>query len=289
MPTTVLLIANRNAAGGSELQSQCRTLLSERGHSVEACTADTIEGCQRAVQSTSADVIAIAGGDGSIHCLLPALLEANKPMLLLPGGTANDFIRSLDLPLELAAAADLLEVAHYRDIDVGMVNDTPFLNVAHIGLASTARKDLRGGVKSRLGMLSYALSAVSAHIRHRSFAAKLKFSDGREETLRCTQLSIGNSGHFGGGWKLSPEVSPKDGELMVCNASPAGIRHRLAQLGLAVIGLQREHPKLQYFSTPALDVWTRDALTITADGEEVDATPARFSLQRAALKVCTPR
>ena len=46
----------------------------------------------------AADRIVIGGGDGTISNALPELLKLNKPLAVLPLGTANDFARGLGLP-----------------------------------------------------------------------------------------------------------------------------------------------------------------------------------------------
>ena len=57
---------------------------------------------------------------------------------ILPMGTANDLARTLGIPDELEAAADVILAGHRRRIDLGTVNGKPFFNVASIGLQRRA-------------------------------------------------------------------------------------------------------------------------------------------------------
>ena len=44
-----------------------------------------------------ADAVLLFGGDGTIHRHLPALVKLNRPVLIVPAGSGNDFARALKL------------------------------------------------------------------------------------------------------------------------------------------------------------------------------------------------
>ena len=54
----------------------------------------------------SADAIVVAGGDGTVNGAIPALIEAKKPVGILPFGTANDLALTLGIPVDPVAAAE---------------------------------------------------------------------------------------------------------------------------------------------------------------------------------------
>jgi diacylglycerol kinase family enzyme len=84
----------------------------------------------------NADRIVIGGGDGTISAALAELLQLNKPLAVLPLGTANDFARTLGVPADAIEAAEIAVGGCEHRIDVGKVNGRPFINVASIGLAA---------------------------------------------------------------------------------------------------------------------------------------------------------
>lgn len=75
--------------------------------------------------SSSVDAVVVCGGDGSILSVVNALGD-RKPLALLPGGTMNILARDLGLPLELEAAADVIQRGRIRTIDLAYVNDHLF-------------------------------------------------------------------------------------------------------------------------------------------------------------------
>src|SRR5438105_810292 len=72
-----------------------------------------------------ADAILVLGGDGTVHRHLPALVEAQKPVLVVPGGSGNDFARSLGIKSLWDAVATwekfLRDPARVPRIDLGII------------------------------------------------------------------------------------------------------------------------------------------------------------------------
>jgi len=71
------------------------------------------------------DIIALAGGDGTIRMTVMALLEKKlrfkRPIAILPQGTANNIAISLGIPLDCEKAVGLWKNFHLKKFDVGMV------------------------------------------------------------------------------------------------------------------------------------------------------------------------
>jgi diacylglycerol kinase family enzyme len=44
-----------------------------------------------------ADAVVVLGGDGTVHRHLPVLVEAQRPVLVVPHGSGNDFARALGI------------------------------------------------------------------------------------------------------------------------------------------------------------------------------------------------
>ncbi|TIP77033.1 MAG: lipid kinase, partial [Mesorhizobium sp.] len=76
-----------------------------------------------------ADLVIVCGGDGSVSSAAVAAMESRLPMGIIPTGTANDLARTLEIPLDLLKAADVIVEGGRRLIDVGTVNGHAFFNV----------------------------------------------------------------------------------------------------------------------------------------------------------------
>ena len=83
---------------------------------------------------TDADVLATAGGDGSLGAVAAAAIERDLPFVIVPLGTRNHFARDLGLDREdPVAALDALDGVERR-VDVGRVGERIFLNNVTLGL-----------------------------------------------------------------------------------------------------------------------------------------------------------
>jgi diacylglycerol kinase family enzyme len=78
--------------------------------------------------------VAAAGGDGTLSAVAQALVGSDVRLGVIPFGTRNHFALDVGVPLDLEQAVDLLGKGTARQIDVGAVNDSYFINNASVGL-----------------------------------------------------------------------------------------------------------------------------------------------------------
>ena len=82
-----------------------------------------------------ADVLGMAGGDGSLAPVAEAALERGLPFVVVPFGTRNHFARDLGLDRDdPLSALDAFTQGRERQVDVGRVNGSLFLNNVSLGL-----------------------------------------------------------------------------------------------------------------------------------------------------------
>jgi diacylglycerol kinase family enzyme len=105
------------------------------------------------------DVIAAFGGDGTINSIASALLSTNKTLGLIPGGSGNGMVRSLNIPISWRRALDVLVNGTDVYIDSGKINDKFFFNIAGIGLDGLISKKFNLEAKTR-GLAPYIYYAL---------------------------------------------------------------------------------------------------------------------------------
>ena len=96
---------------------------------------DDLEQLARAAIDAGADVIGMAGGDGSQAVVASVASERGVAMVVVPAGTRNHF--ALDLGLDrrdVIGALDAFGEARERPIDLGDVNGRAFVNNVSLGL-----------------------------------------------------------------------------------------------------------------------------------------------------------
>lgn len=234
-----------------------------------------------------AHAIVIGGGDGTLNGAAAALIACGRPVAILPLGTANDLALTLGIPIDPVAAAGLIAGGHRRRIDVGMVNDVHFLNVASVGLSVAIAERQDPELKKRWNIFSYLIAAVGALTDAERFPATI-VCDGIEKRVEAYQIAIGNGVHYGGGLKIAEDAAIDDGLLDVCAIET----QTLADLVVAAPGLTDgrvgQRDDVTMLRGRVVRIETDRPMPVNTDGEVTTETPAEFTVHPGALEVFVP-
>jgi diacylglycerol kinase (ATP) len=233
------------------------------------------------------DCVILGGGDGTISGAAIALRDTGLPLGILPLGTANDLARTLELPTDPEGAAAAILGGRTRSIDLGIVNGQPFFNVASIGLTVEITRQLTAATKRRLGPFAYPLLALKTAMSHKRFSAIIR-TGATIHRVRTMQVTVGNGRFYGGGAVVHNQAAIDDHMLDVYSLELQS-RWRLMVMARAFrSGEHDDIPEIRTIRAPVVEVVTRDPKQISADGEIVALTPARFSVQPGAVTVYVP-
>lgn len=288
MDRPALLVANEHSRRGKEVGPFIDAL--QRGGirlRREACRRrEELPALIRRVRDEVGAVI-LAGGDGTLNAAAPALRDTGLPLGILPLGTANDLARTLGVPLDAEAAAQVILDGHIRRLDLGCVNGHLFFNVASLGLSVDITQRLTRVMKRRWGRLAYPLAAAAVVLSARRFSAVIR-ANGADTPVKSMQVAVGNGLYYGGGMRVAEDATIDDQQLDVYSLEP---RTRWRLLWMARAFRDGEHQALDEVRTlrcRSLEVITRRRRHVSADGEIVTRTPARFTLLPRAIQVFAP-
>ena len=238
------------------------------------------------------DLIILGGGDGSVSSVVDFMVDSDTVLGLLPMGTANDFARTLGIPFELDRACQTVARGRLMDVDLGMVGDNYYANVASVGLSTGVTEALSPRLKHAVGALAYPLAALRAYKEHKPFQAALVFPDSGQEPVvldNLLQVAVGNGRFYGGGLVVAPDAALDDSALDVY-AVDAG---RLLDLARVARGLRSgrfiEDKGVHYWRTRRVQLITEPSLPVNVDGELVAHTPKLFSVAPKALRIVVPQ
>jgi diacylglycerol kinase (ATP) len=231
-----------------------------------------------------ADRIVVAGGDGSIAPAAAAAGAAGRPLALVPVGTANDFARRMGIPRDLAAACQLaVRGTRVHELELGWMDERPFVNVASAGLPAPAARAARAW-KRPLGALSYATGAVVAGLTASAVPVSVQCGGVTVFEGEVWQVTVAASGAFGAGSRIA-EADPHDGALEVV-AVAAGPRPGLIGLAYRLrSGSLARHPRARQRRCQNALVRVPDGTEWNVDGELVTAGSSRFSGQAKAFSL----
>lgn len=245
-------------------------------------TRDAIRGA-----GDDTDLVILAGGDGTLHAALDALVDRQLALAVLPLGTGNDFARSVGIPMELDGAFELIARGHRHRVDLGRLNGAWFLNAISIGLGVAVSQSLTPEAKRSLGVFSYLKAMIDSLADSRSFRARLDI-DGRRRRVRSIHLAVGNGRFYGGGNVIHEEATIDDGVLHLYSIRPQSFWQLLMLAPLWRNG-QHHRSRGTFAATGRrISIRTRRPLEVYSDGEPATRTPVAIELHPEALEVVAP-
>ncbi len=242
--------------------------------------------------------IVAAGGDGTLNEVLNGIGDEpdgffRARLAVLPLGTVNVFAKELGLPTRLPLVWEIIQRGREFVMDLPQVEFTGqgrpqrryFAQLAGAGLDARAIELVDWEVKKRFAYLAYGLAVVKAW---RETQSQITVSNGKTSAAGELVL-IGNGRFYAGRFIVFPKANLRDGRLDVCVLPKLDWKTVAAcAWGIVTRRLNRmravRHLQVETFS---LTSPTRTSLEI--DGERVGELPARFSLQRAKLRVIVPK
>jgi diacylglycerol kinase family enzyme len=279
-----------------------QALVRAAGHTVryQACTDDT----WASVLDEPADLIAVAGGDGTVGRIAKRLIGRDIPVAPLPFGTANNISKTLGLT-DLALPDIIGSWKRTRSVtfDVGIAKgpwgSRYFMEAFGIGLfactiqvADESRKlkslkDADAKVAHAIGMLRERLERCAPQ------ALDLRL-DGNDASGSYVLLELMNMAFVGPNLYLAPDIDPNDGMLDVVTVTSAE-RDKLHELLATWQEGDLEHPRLTRRRARTLELeWTGfpvhfdDEAWPESDREPPAHTRVEISLERNALKFVAP-
>jgi diacylglycerol kinase (ATP) len=257
------------------------------------------EGTERAVREAAAagfEVVAAAGGDGTVHAVANALVSAGptaaaRPVLaVLPLGTGNDLARTLAVPLDPAEALALVGYGERRTLDLIHICPTEgsacyAINVASGGFTAEMRDRLDGGLKKRWGPLAYAIAGLQTLPDATVYNVRLRRDGGPEDRMALHNLVVASGRTAGGGRPAAPQANPEDGYLDVVAVRKATAAARAALAARAAFGDYLESELVDTWRVRRLAVDAAPAMAFAVDGEMKAETPVTFEVVPHALRV----
>lgn len=285
MPHALLIVNPHSRNGQAEELDEAVQLLRDAGIRVDVYESES--------ESQMADKIAnyreqdgmviIAGGDGTISSALASVYEHQQTLAILPMGTANDLARSLGVPQEIAAAAQVIAAGKRTRIDLAKVNDNYFVNVAHIGLGVDVTNELTPESKKYFGVFAYLGAFVSAFKGNRSFRVDIN-ADGWHHSVKAIHLAVGNGRYYGGGNIVDENSTLVDGQLNLFCLKPQRW-WQLLLLGPSLrSGSLRTAGRVICKNARKISIKTTKSMQLEADGECKTVTPAEFAVIPEAIE-----
>lgn len=289
-PKTALLLINRKSRQGQENLAEAIRQLKQLGFIVlQELTEDPLKlpDIIRHYEN-QVDLVIIGGGDGTLNAAIEGLVDTQLPLGILPLGTANDLARTLNIPVALPQACQVIATGRYQRIDLGLVNEQYFFNVASCGLSVEITQRLTKDAKRRWGILAYIATALKVIWQARPFRAEIRIN-GESIRIKTIQIAIGNGRHYGGGMTVFHDATIDDKKLDLYSLEMRHWWHILLILPALWKGRHTDLPGVRTLHGTEFEISTRKPCSINTDGEITTSTPATFRVIPQVISVLVPR
>jgi diacylglycerol kinase family enzyme len=261
-----------------------------------------------------AQVVLVAGGDGTVRAVAEGLRDSDVAMAVLPFGTGNILARNLDLPLN--SLDDAITIAFHgtnRDIDLGIAaitrgggerSEHVFLVMAGLGIDAKMIANTRSELKKAVGWLAYVDGTIRSIPSLAPLRLRYSRDHGPERHIDVHSIMIGNCGTLPGGILLIPDAKPDDGMLDIVALRPQGAFGwlrvwnkitwengvlRKSAVGRKIIDLSRDVKDVTYWTGRDLSIWVDSPQEFQLDGDEFgEATHVHTWVDAGALTIRVP-
>lgn len=290
--TKYLLIANPTAGSGRSadtIDAVCQ-ILDERGVEYEMMltTAPKNATTLARLHHSRFDAVVAMGGDGTVSEVAAGMVHAPVPMGIIPSGSCNDFVKTVNIPMQVEKAVDILLSGHIREVDAGRINDTYFINNVGIGFDGEVNRVASDPKNRTTGMMKH-MSALAASIGRYDPPMMKVVINGRIIEQKIFQITVGNGAVCGGGFKLTPDAVIDDAMFDVLLINGLGVGSRIFHLPKVFNGTISRTKHAFIERAPKLTITSNKLLPIHIDGEVYSHDTCHIEILSKALKVIAGR
>lgn len=260
---------------------------------------------QEALQS-GCDYLIAVGGDGTLNEVVNGFLHAggkNKystVLGVLPWGTGNDFVKSVNVEKSVAQLLRLLQEKSVGYLDAGEIKLLAkeqylvryFDNIADLGLGAEVVARVNGvHLRKRIlgGNLLFFLTALKTFLVYRHKQVRVSW-EGFQWEGRLLSLVVANGRFFGSGLGVAPDAELNDSLFEVIIFGDLSVWDYLKNYGKIRKSKKLGLKEVNYYRSNFVRVETdEEEVFVEADGEVSGRAPLEFRCLGKALPFLFPQ
>ncbi|WP_436410256.1 diacylglycerol/lipid kinase family protein [Microbacterium thalli] len=312
------LVYNPIKVDGDELRDQVLRAAEAAGWEeplfYETTVDDLGDDVTRQALEAGANVVLVAGGDGTVRAVSGEMSGSGIPLAIVPSGTGNLLARNLGLPL--SEPETMIEAAFSGDrtaIDVGFarltreggeIEEHAFVVMGGMGLDAAMIANTNPQLKKSVGWVAYVDGATRSLVKAKPFRVVYQLVGHRMHAARVQSVLFANCGSLQAGIALIPEASVTDGQLDVVIMQPKGffgwllVWRRVAwdnsflrkfRAGRRVLSLRTKDSAVVYSRGRGVALAPQEPHPVQLDGDEFgEATHVQTRVEAGGLIIAVP-
>lgn len=175
------------------------------------------------------DLLAVAGGDGTIGEAINGLIAAASPVPMsigiIPMGTANVLAAEIGLAVNVDAIAAALDARRTQTIHIGRANGRAFTLMAGVGVDAHVVAQLDVALKRRIGKAAYVIGALRQIFRFGFPTYRVQIDNGA--AVDAASVIVAKGRFYGGRHLVAPLARLTAPSFQVCLFERKGAFHML--------------------------------------------------------------
>jgi len=242
------------------------------------------------------DVVAVAGGDGTINEAINGLKEKDSRtfrIALIPTGTTNVLAGELKIKRNAKRISQIILQGKEKLIYPGRINDRRFLLMAGVGYDAWVVDNVDLDLKKKVGKLAYVLSMLK-QLRHFGKKEYRLQVDGKE--YLANSVVITNGRLYGGSFVLSKQadLSAPTTQVLMLNGknmwsllySLLGLPFGLVEKMPGVVSIPAKQVHIELVSQAGSEQTQPEP--VQADGDSLAHLPITVVMEAQPLRVLVP-
>ncbi len=240
-----------------------------------------------AAQATGADfdVVAVAGGDGTINEVVNGLGLPAPPLGVIPLGTANALALEIGLGTDAEHIARTLAECPAVSIHVGRVNGRRFVMMVGAGFDAHVVAAIDPGFKRWTGKGAYLWQSLVQLARY-PFPAFAVTVDG--ETHTAASVVVANGHYYAGRFVCAPHARLDEPRLEVCLFERSGRWNVLRYAAALVAGRLARLEDVRLVSGRCVTIDGPAAEPVHGDGDPIATLPASIEVADERVQILAP-
>jgi diacylglycerol kinase (ATP) len=233
------------------------------------------------------DIVVAVGGDGSINEVASALMDTETTLGIVPAGSGNGLAMHLGYGRDINEAIRKINFAEERVIDMGLLNDRPFINLAGIGFDGLVSNLMKGS--NWRGFIPYFLKSIQAGLQYTPQECRIETEHGVLEA-KCFAISVANGPMYGYNVKIAPDAILDDGffEVVVLRDAPkwqyfAAVPATFSGKIYEADFVEHIHARKVVISSPGINHVHVDGEGMAVEGD------LRFEIKPRCVKILVPK
>jgi diacylglycerol kinase (ATP) len=247
----------------------------------------------QAAKDSPGSLLVVIGGDGTVNEVANGVAGTDAELAVLPCGTGQDFGRTHGLPSRFDDAVQVVLRGETRTIDLGRVQlesgaSRFFANVGSAGMSGAVARRANSMTKAFGGRATFFYALTREFLAWQNTRVVVELEDGVRREGPMHDVIVANGNWHGGGMKLAPDARQDDGVFDVVLIGDVTKLDFLTTSPKLYSGGYLSHPRVELLRSSSVAISAAEPLPLEVDGEPIGATPARFEVVPAALRLRVP-